>query len=216
LQVRALPRSPAGHSLERGEAGRRPGEQIPSLSVPLLLLVSSFPNSLGGEFGCRRGSNKSPARRAPSGAGREEQTRRPSRQPLYWCEAVERKRLDCGAHAAIAQELFTARSVKSFPAQFVQYSDEATRHWGQKWGEEDIATAWINGDLIYHEGCAVAVGDEEIKLWDPSAGLVDQPPAVRRLRESAQRARLRAGGRELPLGRPAHHGQYVGVGRQAR
>lgn len=95
----------------------------------------------------------------------------PSRWPLYWCEAVERERLDCGAHAAIAHELFTARGVKSFPAQVVQrFSESATRHWADKWQEEEVGAAWIDGDLIYHEGCAVKVGGDEIKLWDASAG----------------------------------------------
>jgi hypothetical protein len=95
----------------------------------------------------------------------------PSPWPMHWCEAVERDKLDCGAHGAIAHELFTARGVTSFPAQFVQqYSEDATRHWGCKWGEEDVPAAWIDGDLIYHEGCAVLAGDGEIKLWDASAG----------------------------------------------
>ncbi len=95
----------------------------------------------------------------------------PSPWPLHWCEAVERKRLDCGAHAAIAHELFTARGVKSRPAQFVlQFNKDSTRHWADKWKEEEIAAAWIDGDLIYHEGCAVALGGDEIKLWDASAG----------------------------------------------
>ena len=95
----------------------------------------------------------------------------PSPWPLHWCEAVERKRLDCGAHAAIAHELFTARGVNSRPAQFVQqFNKDSTRHWADKWKEEEIAAAWIDGDLIYHEGCAVALGGDEIKLWDASAG----------------------------------------------
>ena len=95
----------------------------------------------------------------------------PSPWPLHWCEAVGRERLDCGAHAAIAQEFFTARGVDSRPAQFVQqYSTEATLQWADKWQGEGIAAAWINGDLIYHEGCAVLAEDGELKLWDASAG----------------------------------------------
>ncbi len=95
----------------------------------------------------------------------------PSPWPLHWCEAVERERFDCGAHAAVAHELFAARGVESFPAQFVQqYSEDATRHWGHKWGEEEITAAWIDGDVIYHEGCAVVTGGDEVKLWDASAG----------------------------------------------
>ncbi|HEX8232156.1 MAG TPA: hypothetical protein VF559_02255 [Caulobacteraceae bacterium] len=95
----------------------------------------------------------------------------PSAWPLHWCEAVERKRLDCGAHAAISHQIFAARGVESYPAQFVQqYSHEATSHWGLKWGEEEVTAAWIDGDVIYHEGCAVRAGPDEVKLWDASAG----------------------------------------------
>ena len=56
------------------------GKSLP-VPFPLLFLVPPCPNALGSKFGCRRGSNKSPARRAPSGAGREESGRTPSSQP---------------------------------------------------------------------------------------------------------------------------------------
>ena len=95
----------------------------------------------------------------------------PSPWPLHWCEAVECERLDCGAHAAVAHELLTARGVRSRPAQFVQqFGADATRHWADRWREEGTAGAWIDGDLIYHEGCAVAAGGDEIRLWDASTG----------------------------------------------
>jgi hypothetical protein len=95
----------------------------------------------------------------------------PSPWPLHWCEAVARKKLDCGAHQAITHELFTARGVRSHPAQFVQqFTEEATRHWADKWGEEEVTAAWIDGDVIYHEGVAVEVAPGEIRLWDASAG----------------------------------------------
>lgn len=95
----------------------------------------------------------------------------PSKWPLYWCEAVEMKSLDCGAHAWIAHEVFTARNVRSYPAQFIQqFSEDATRQWCEKWSDDEASTYWIKEDLIYHEGCAVAVRDNEIKVWDPSAG----------------------------------------------
>lgn len=95
----------------------------------------------------------------------------PSRWPLSWCEAVERKTLDCGALAAITQEVFAARGVRSFPAQFIQqYDTGSARHWQKKWEGEEVSTHWIGEDLIYHEGCAVVVRDKEIKVWDSSAG----------------------------------------------
>ncbi len=95
----------------------------------------------------------------------------PSPWPIYWCEAVERKTLDCGALAALSHEIFTARGIRSFPAQLIQqFSKEATHHWREKWSNESITVRWIEGDLIYHEGCAVLVQGQEIKLWDASAG----------------------------------------------
>jgi hypothetical protein len=95
----------------------------------------------------------------------------PSSWPIHWCEAVEQKTLDCGALAAMAQEVFAARGVKSYPAQLIQqYTEDAARQWRKRWGNDEISMHWIKEDLIYHEGCAVVVRDDEIKMWDPSAG----------------------------------------------
>ncbi|HEX8456298.1 MAG TPA: hypothetical protein VF656_03170 [Pyrinomonadaceae bacterium] len=102
---------------------------------------------------------------------RQKWTWGPSSWPISWCEAVERKTLDCGALAALAQEVYTARGVTSYPAQFIQqYSEDSVLHWQKKWNGEEVSTHWINEDLIYHEGCAVVAGNGEIKLWDASAG----------------------------------------------
>ena len=95
----------------------------------------------------------------------------PSSWPMHWCDAVERKVIDCGAHAALAHEAFSARGVSAFRAQFVQrYSADATDQWRSKWGDEQVSDHWIDDDLIYHEGNALLVGEDEVKLWDPSAG----------------------------------------------
>jgi hypothetical protein len=95
----------------------------------------------------------------------------PSSWPMHWCDVVERKVIDCGAHAALAHEAFAARGVTSFRAQFVQrYSEDATSQWRKKWGDEKVSDHWITDDLIYHEGNALLVGEDEVKLWDASAG----------------------------------------------
>ena len=94
----------------------------------------------------------------------------PSAHPIHWCEVVRRKTLDCGALAALANECFTARDVRSFPAQFIQrYSTDATDHWADKWQQDDVSTHWIKDDVIYHEGCAVLTENGALKLWDASA-----------------------------------------------
>jgi hypothetical protein len=95
----------------------------------------------------------------------------PTRWQIHWCEAIDRKTLDCGAQAALAHEVFTMRGVRSYPVQLVQqYSKEATAQWTKRWDGEETSLYWINEDLIYHEGCAVVIGsDTEIKIWDASA-----------------------------------------------
>ena len=102
---------------------------------------------------------------------RQKYTWGPSPWPMHWCEAVERETLDCGALASLAHEVFTARGASSYPAQFIQqYTNDAASHWRQKWAGDDCPSHWIENDLIYHEGCAVLTGTDEIKLWDASAG----------------------------------------------
>ena len=95
-----------------------------------------------------------------------------SRFPIYWCEAVRKKKLDCGALAALSCEIFQARGVRVFPAQLVQkYSKIATDQWTNNWFEDDNSPLpWVDRDLIYHEGCAVITGSGDIKVWDASAG----------------------------------------------
>lgn len=95
----------------------------------------------------------------------------PSPWPMHWCEAVKRKVLDCGAHAALAHEVFTSRGLVSFPAQLVQsYSETATEQWRDSWSKEEVSCHWLDGSHIYHEATALLVGDEDVKIWDASAG----------------------------------------------
>ena len=92
--------------------------------------------------------------------------------PIYWCEAVRKKTLDCGALAALASEVFAARGVKTYRVQMVQrFSEVATNQWTSSWNERgDSPLRWTKDDLIYHEGCAIAPVGGELKIWDASAG----------------------------------------------
>jgi hypothetical protein len=95
----------------------------------------------------------------------------PSPWPMHWCELVERKVIDCGAHSALAHEAFTARGLTAFRAQFVQrYDADAMAQWRTKWSAEKVSDHWLGDDVIYHEGNALLVGEDEVKLWDASAG----------------------------------------------
>lgn len=94
----------------------------------------------------------------------------PTRWAIYWCEAVRQNALDCGAQAALANEVFSVRGVESYPVQLVQrFTKEATNQWSLRWDSEETAVHWIKEDLIYHEGCAVVTGNGEIKIWDASS-----------------------------------------------
>lgn len=91
--------------------------------------------------------------------------------PIHWCEAVRKKTLDCGALAALAAAVFTARGVKNYRAQMVQrFSEASNAQWSNSWNETNEPLRWMNDDLIYHEGCAIVVESGEIKIWDASAG----------------------------------------------
>jgi hypothetical protein len=95
----------------------------------------------------------------------------PGTYPIAWCEVLKRKKLDCGVHAALAHEVFTRRGVKSFRVQLVQeFSSDAASQWHSAWTSDKAVTDWIRGEYIYHEGCAVVIGDKGLKLWDSSAG----------------------------------------------
>lgn len=95
----------------------------------------------------------------------------PTRYPIHWCEIGRAKVLDCGVHAALAQEVLIARGLRAFRAQMIQeYSECAAGQWQLQWEDRDAITTWMDGELIYHEGCAIETVAGEIKLWDPSAG----------------------------------------------
>ncbi len=95
----------------------------------------------------------------------------PSPWPMHWCELVERKVIDCGAHSALAHEAFVGRGVTAFRAQFIQrYGADAHAQWRAKWVADEVSDHWIGDDVIYHEGNAILVGEDEVKLWDASAG----------------------------------------------
>jgi hypothetical protein len=104
----------------------------------------------------------------------------PGTYPIYWCEIAGKKKLDCGVLAALAHEVYTSRGVRSFRAQLVQeFSSQATAQWRSAWTSESAVTDWITDTLIYHEGVAVVARDNELKLWDSSAGWWVDPKSIR-------------------------------------
>ena len=91
--------------------------------------------------------------------------------PMHWCDVAHRETIDCGAHAALSREVFSARGLVTFPAQLVQrYSEAATDQWRGRWSKEDVSCHWLDGEHIYHEAAALLVGNGEVRIWDGSAG----------------------------------------------
>ena len=104
----------------------------------------------------------------------------PSQWPLHWCDALNAEVIDCGAHAALAQEAFEARGLASFRAQFVQaYDGRAIDQWRTRWDEAEVSDHWLGDRYIYHEGNALFVDQNEVKLWDGSSGTWLNPGQTR-------------------------------------
>jgi hypothetical protein len=98
--------------------------------------------------------------------------------PIYWCEAVRKDQLDCGALAALAYELFRARGVATMRVQMVQkFTERSIDQWKAHWGS-DADLNWTASNVIYHEGCAIFTGSGELKIWDSSAGWWVEPSAT--------------------------------------
>lgn len=98
----------------------------------------------------------------------------PTAWPLYWCDAVKRETLDCGAHSALAQVAFEARGITCLRAQLVQrYNLEAVGQWRAAWAE--ASDHWLGDDFIYHEANALLLDRDSVKIWDGSASCWVKP-----------------------------------------
>ena len=103
----------------------------------------------------------------------------PSHWPLFWCEAIAAKTLDCGALAALAKYAFRARGIEAHPLQLIQQFTQADAgHWACSWQRAEVAPTWIRNDLVYHEACAVVIRKREIRIWDPTASWWMNPKHV--------------------------------------
>lgn len=127
--------------------------------------------------------------------------------PIYWCETVRRKTLDCGALSALAHEVFTARGVKSYRVQLIQrFSCVATSQWANSWSNCREPLAWTKGDLIYHEAGAIDTGGRNLKVWDASSGWwVDSKPAD----GYGAALAIRVSGLNLPAGESFQWGEHT-------
>ncbi|WP_166364768.1 hypothetical protein [Pseudomonas akapageensis] len=95
----------------------------------------------------------------------------PSPWPLYWCDAIGMKKLDCGALAAIAREVYLARGVEAAPVQLIQrLSSHAIGQLRKIWRDGPGYFNWLAEDKIYHEAVAVSLDGTRIQIWDATNG----------------------------------------------
>ena len=96
--------------------------------------------------------------------------------PLFWCSVAAAQRLDCGALAALAVQLYRFRGQPVTPAQLIlRYPIHATEQWSRMWEREDLDSSWIVDNLCYHEACAVLDGSR-LTMWDPTESRWLEPP----------------------------------------
>lgn len=99
----------------------------------------------------------------------------PSGWPLYWCEAMEAKKLDCGALTALALEALTARKTHAAVCKTIRKFDaRSVAQWRRVWGRAGFGADWAAGEYAYHETCAILSGGRVV-VWDPSEGTVVIP-----------------------------------------
>lgn len=97
--------------------------------------------------------------------------------PIYWCSIPQMAKLDCGALAAVAVELYRLRGYPVAPIQLaLRYPKHAAEQWSCMWEREGMNSAWIHGDFCYHEACGVIEGGT-LQVWDPTENNWLAPPS---------------------------------------
>ncbi len=100
----------------------------------------------------------------------------PSRWPLFWCDAIAMKKLDCGALAALAREIYASRGVQTAPVQLIQrLSSHGVSQLREIWRDGPGYFNWLADDKVYHEALAVSLDGTRIQIWDATDGWWIEP-----------------------------------------
>lgn len=96
--------------------------------------------------------------------------------PIYWCSVPDMEKLDCGALAAVAVQLYRSRGQSAAHVQLaLRYPHHAAEQWSRMWEREGLSASWITSEFCYHEACGVIDG-EQMLLWDPTENRWLDPP----------------------------------------
>jgi hypothetical protein len=92
----------------------------------------------------------------------------PVKHPLYWCQVVEDKELDCGSLSAIIREVYESRGVVALPVQMIlEYPTYTIEHWVAMWHKRGLSVNWVWGRYVYHEAVGVVYEENKMKIYDP-------------------------------------------------
>lgn len=99
--------------------------------------------------------------------------------PLYWCQAMKRKTIDCGVFAEFAKTIFEAKGYEVFHAQIIEKSSNAaTAHYANRWIRESGNFEWIGHGFIYHEILGVTCPNDTTRLFDPTDAVWLNPRSI--------------------------------------
>ena len=106
----------------------------------------------------------------------------PSQWPIFWCEVVKEKIVDCGVFSALCREIFRAQGYEVHPAQaLLNYNETCTDHWKDLWKKRtDLAKKkeifpWIGSRIVYHELCVLEMPNNTAKFYDSTFGIWYEP-----------------------------------------
>ena len=90
--------------------------------------------------------------------------------PFYWCDLLEKSRIDCGVFADLYQTMLTRRGYNVARLQVIEQVHPAqVKHWSSMWDNDQCdSTRWIvDDDSVYHE--ILVVRDRgDIRFFDPT------------------------------------------------
>jgi len=92
----------------------------------------------------------------------------PVQHPMFWCQLIRARELDCGAFSAVVREIYQSRGVVALPVQAIlEYPLHVIQHWKEMWRKKGISINWIWEKYVYHEIVGVISKDNKIKIYDP-------------------------------------------------
>jgi hypothetical protein len=93
----------------------------------------------------------------------------PTQWPLGWCEAIQRREIDCGVFAAFAELIFQDVNLEVYRGQILLDQPRTmTEQWSANWSHIPMSFPWFGACEVYHEVVAVTTNGHDIRVYDPT------------------------------------------------